>query len=181
MRKKSGKRPLLVYFLTYSLVFLLVAIILHEAAHILVALGIGVAPGEIGFGFYHLSPTVWISKPLPERELLLLYYSGGMASGTVMLALYLFWCMRRYRCSPTPHNWARGLACVAMSIGQLVNGIVEGAFHQFYEMSVALPYTEHALKAEFLLCLAFLGALFIHFLVCPAKAGLWQNNALGKP
>lgn len=124
------------YFFVYLIVYLIAVfigvIIIHESAHFLAALAIGVPFNEIKVGLIGNNPGVTIPDRFNNAPLGIFHYAGGFSAALVLSGVYFLIWYRRYRKKPSFMTWAYG-AITMMAIGiQLGQGYVEGRFHAAY-------------------------------------------------
>jgi len=106
--------------------------IIHEAAHWLTAIIIGIPISEIKIGFYGINPGVSIPQSTPPQYLPYFFYSGGLTSGTLILLLYVFYWIKKYHNMPSTSVWLLSMFTVISITIQLYIGILEGSFYQTY-------------------------------------------------
>ena len=146
----------------FVLVFIL-TIIIHESAHFLTALIIGVSFDEIEIGWIGSNPGVIIPDRFSSAPLGLFYYTGGFSSALVLTCGYFLFWYKRYRYQPSFDTWIYG-AITMMSIGtQLGQGYLEGRFHAAY-----MFYANSLFNVASVVVYGFFAlAMFSHFLFFP--------------
>jgi hypothetical protein len=113
-------------------------IIIHESAHWLTAFFSGVPISEIKFGFYGINPGVSIPSSVSPKVLPYFFYSGGLASGTVLFLIYVFYWVRQYRHLPSLDNWIMSMFTAFSIVIQVYSGILEGKYHEFYGAHISI-------------------------------------------
>ena len=116
----------------YTVVLLVTLVLIHECAHVLTAAFLGVPLQELKVGFWGVSPAVTLPGWFRGTPRIIVYYSGGFFSGTVLAGYYLFQLRRYYFQKPTQYLWAKGLITIALAATQFATGILEGQFHNAY-------------------------------------------------
>ncbi len=120
------------YIFTYLVAVIIGVIIIHESAHFLVALVIGVPFNEIEVGLIGYNPGVTIPDRYNNAPLGIFHYAGGFSAALVFSCVYFLIWYRRYRNKQSLITWAYG-AITMMAIGmQLGQGYFEGRFHAAY-------------------------------------------------
>ncbi|UCE98083.1 MAG: hypothetical protein JSV74_01785 [Dehalococcoidia bacterium] len=161
---------LLAYFIT---VFLL-AIIIHEFAHFLTALTIGVPFSEIEIGWIGYNPGVTIPDRFFNVPLDLFYYSGGFSAAFVLLCGYFLVWYKRYRDNPSFMTWAYSAITMTFIGMQLGQGYLEGRFHAAY-----IFYADSLFNAASLVVYGlFALAMFSHFQFFPITELMGQKREL---
>ena|SRR3972149_3288636 len=105
---------------------------IHEGAHWISALIIGVPISEIDFGWYGLGPGVAIPLSTPTKFLPFFFYSGGMTSAIMILFLYIFYWMRLSYHTPSLTHGVMGFIILFSFVLQLYIGLIEGRYYQDY-------------------------------------------------
>lgn len=160
--------------LAYLITVFVIAIIIHESAHFLAALTIGVPFSEIEIGWIGYNPSVTIPDRFFDVPLGLFYYSGGFSAAFVLLCGYFLVWYRRYRNKPSFTTWAYG-AITMMSIGtQLGQGYLEGRFHAAY-----IYYAGSLFNVASIVVYGFFAlAMLSHFQFFPITKLMGQNREL---
>ena len=73
----------------YTLVMVVALVIIHEAAHILVAMTLGVRFGELKLGFLGINPSVTLPEWFTGTRQTIVHYAGGLTVGVAFLFFYL--------------------------------------------------------------------------------------------
>jgi len=107
-------------------------IIIHESAHWLTAFFSGVPISEIKLVLIGINPAVSIPPSTPPEVLPYFYYSGGLASGTALLLIYVFYWVRQYRRLPSLGNWIMSMFTALSIVRQFYSSILEGKYHESY-------------------------------------------------
>jgi len=150
---------LLLFFIVISIV----AIVVHEAAHVIAALILGVPFNEIEIGFYGISPSVNIPERFINSNLTLYHWGGGITASILLLSTYFLLWFRRYRRTPSPMNSMLGLITIVLACFQLSQGYIEGRFHHAY---ITLAGSiDNPLNLIYLF--AVIASIFIHFTLFP--------------
>jgi hypothetical protein len=157
---------------SYLIAIFIFTIIIHESAHFLAALIIGVPFSEIKIKWIGINPSVTIPDRFFNIPLGLFYYAGGFTSAFVLLCGYFLVWYRRYRDKPSFMTWAYG-AITMMSIGtQLGQCYLEGRFHAAY-----IFYADSLLNVASLVVFGFFAlAMLSHFKLFPTTKLLGQNR-----
>ena len=127
---------------------------LHEGAHWLTAVLLGVAPTEIKIGWYGVGPGVTVPEWFPLEYLPYFRYAGGLSAGIVVLILYIFVWMKLYKENPTRFNWGIGAAIIVSSAFQFALGYMEG--NRFGD------YVRGTLTLQIAVSAVFVAALLFH-------------------
>jgi hypothetical protein len=109
-----------------------IPIIIHEAAHWISAVIIGIPITEIKLGWHSLGPGVSIPLSTPPESLPFFFYSGGITSATIILLLYVFYWMRLYYNISSSTNWIMSIIILFSFVIQLYIGLLEGNYYQDY-------------------------------------------------
>ena len=164
------------YLLAYLIAVFIVTIIIHESAHFLAALTIGVPFSEIEIGWIGNNLGVTIPDRFSSVPLGLFYYAGGFSTAFVLLCGYFLIWYRRYRDKPSFMTWAYG-AIIMMCIGiQLGQGYLEGQFHAAY-----IFYADSLFNVASIVVYGFFAmAMFSHFQFFPITKLKGQKCKLKK-
>jgi len=114
-----------VLVLLYTLAVVVTLVIIHEAAHILTAMVLGVRFGELKLGFMGINPSVTLPEWFTGTRQTVVHYAGGLTVGTVLLLFYLLYWMRKYRRNPSFFTWSLGLITLMLAGIQLATGYLE--------------------------------------------------------
>jgi len=105
-------------------------VILHEGAHFLTALILGVPIANfVWFDPNYLSPVLKSASVGYSIEAQIVGYAGGLVTGTVLLAVLA---LKRAWFKKSLYKWFLGLSIATFGFWQISHGILEGAFHQKY-------------------------------------------------
>ena len=108
----------------------LAAITLHELAHLVAAGILGIDIVSIRwFDPAHIALVIQISPNTNSSLLLPFWYAGGLTAGIVLLSPLV---VRRGWFTQSLKRWTLGLCLATLAFIQLSQGILEGAFHDFY-------------------------------------------------
>ena len=150
------------YLLLYLTGVIIGTIVIHEAAHVLAAVALGVPFAEIELGLYGINPSVTLPERFTGTPLTVFHYAGGLTAAVILLSVYLFYWLRRYRRKPSFLNWSMGLATILFVSMQLAQGYLEGRFHAAY-----IFFAGSLFNPLYVLLYAWaISATFIHFSLC---------------
>ncbi len=151
------------FILFYLIVVVSGTIIIHESAHFLAALAIGVPFNEIEVGLIGNNPGVTIPDRFSDAPLGIFHYAGGFSSAFALICVYFLIWYRRYRNKPSSLIWAYG-AITMMAIGmQLGQGYLEGRFHAAY-----IYYADSLFSiTSIIVYVVFALAMYLHFQFFP--------------
>ena len=135
--------------------------VIHEGAHFLAALALGVPFTEIQIGFIRGNPGITLPERFIDAPLSIYHYVGGLSAAIVLACLYFLLWFRGYRRSPSIFVWCLGLVTITFTGLQLGYGIVEGRFHVAYVYYASSP---SSITNIMLVIFGVLGFL-IHFLI----------------
>jgi len=121
-----------VYLILYTLALVVALVIIHEAAHILTAVVLGVSFNELKLGFMGINPSVTLPEWFTGMRQTIVHYAGGLTVGTIFLIFYLGYWMRKYRRNPSFFNWSLGAVTLMLSAMQFATGYLEGRYHTAY-------------------------------------------------
>ena len=162
------------YLLTYLIGVFVLTIIIHEYAHVLTALIIGVPLNEIELGWIGINPGVTIPDSYSSVSLGLFYYSGGFFTAFVLVCIYYLVWYRKYRNMPSFINWAYGAITMTFIGVQLGQGYLEGRFHSAY-----MFYADSLFNVGSILVYGiFIIAMLYHFQLFPIQKLLEQKRKL---
>ena len=120
------------------------AALVHESAHIVVALFMGIPFNELKIGFSGMNPSVTIPERFTTGNLSILYYSGGLVAAGFLTFIYSYW-YKRYQKKPTFTSWFMGLITIAIAGFHLAQGYTEGRFHSAYIYFSRMPLSPLAI------------------------------------
>jgi len=131
MRSKNRIIILVTVKLVLSLPILIVlVVILHEGAHFVTALIMGVPISHFNwFDPYYLAPVLTSGSTGYPMETKIISYAGGLVTGMLLLAVLI---MKRGWCKQSLYKWFIGLSIATLGFWQISHGVLEGAFHQKY-------------------------------------------------
>ncbi len=117
--------------LALSLPILVVfVVILHEGAHFVTALILGVPIANfVWFDPNYLSPVLKSASVGYSIGAQIVGYAGGLVTGTALLAVLA---LKRAWFKKSLYKWFLGLSIATFGFWQISHGILEGAFHQKY-------------------------------------------------
>jgi len=121
-----------IFLILYTIVIAFTAVIIHETAHVLSAMALGIPFVELQPGFMWINPSIILPEWFTSPHRTIVYYAGGLATGTVLLVLYLWHWMRRYWRQPTFFRWSAGLVTLFFAAVQFAFGYLEGHYHGAY-------------------------------------------------
>lgn len=116
----------------YAVAVAAASVLVHEAAHVVAVLALGVPLGELQLGFLGINPSVTLPEWLTGTPLSIVRYAGGLAAGAGLLFFHLLSWARRYRRSPSFFRWALGAVTIAIAATQFATGCLEGRYHAAY-------------------------------------------------
>ena len=151
------------YIMLYVLALVIVLVVIHEAAHILVAVVLGARFSDLSLGVLGINPSVTLPGWFTGTRQTVVHYAGGLAAGLALLIFYLAYWMRRYRHNPNFFTWSLGLITMMLSAMQFATGYLEGRYHTAYiigAMSFLSP-------TDVLIYGWTISALFFHSSLCP--------------
>jgi len=152
-----------IFLILYTIVIAFTAVIIHETAHVLLAMALGIPFVELQPGFMWINPSIILPEWFTSPHRTIVYYAGGLATGTVLLVLYLWHWMRQYWRNPTFFRWCLGLVTLTLVSVQFAFGYLEGHYHGAYitgAMSLFSP-------ANLLVYGCAVPAVFFHLALCP--------------
>jgi hypothetical protein len=107
-------------------------LIIHEVAHWITAIVIGVPASEIKFGWHVMGPGISIPLSTSPESLPYFFYSGGISTAIIIVFLYIFYWMRIYYRNPSATNWIMSMFIFFSFTFQLYIGLLEGKYYQNY-------------------------------------------------
>ncbi|MFC1965719.1 hypothetical protein ACFLWI_02060 [Chloroflexota bacterium] len=150
------------YFFAYFITVIISVIIIHESAHFLAALAIGVPFNEIKVGLIGTNPGITIPERFSNAPLGIYHYAGGFLPALLLSFVYILW-YRKYRKKPSNITWDYGTITISVIGMQLAQGYVEGRFHAAYILYSGSPF--NVLIIFEVVIVAF--AIFIHYQLFP--------------
>jgi len=153
------------YVMLYTLAMVVVMVVLHESAHILAAMALGVRFGELKLGFMGINPSVTLPEWFTGTKQTVVHYAGGLTAGAVFLLFYLMYWMRRYRHNPNFFIWSLGAVTLMLSAMQFATGYLEGRYHTAY-ITGAMVFLS---PTDILTYSWAFAAVFFHAALCPWK------------
>lgn len=164
----------IVRLLAYLIGVFAFTIIIHEYAHVISALMIGVPLNEIELGWIGINPGVTLPSRFSSIPLDLFYYSGGFFTAFVLVCIYYLVWYRKYRNMPSFINWAYGAITMTFIGVQLGQGYLEGRFHSAY-----MFYADSLFNVGSILVYGFfILAMLYHFKFFPIQKILGQKRKL---
>lgn len=158
-----NRRKIILISSLYLFGLIVTVTIVHEAAHFVAALFIGVPFSEIEIGFYGINPSMTIPERFAGSNLSVLHYAGGLTPAVILISVYLLYWYRRFRRVPSKINWLMGLITITIAGFQLSQGYNEGRFHAAY-----IYYTGSFFNVLYIpIILLVIAAILIHFTLCP--------------
>lgn len=122
------------------LVLLIVTVLVHELAHLVTAVSLGIPVAEFTlFEPTKLAPVMYMSNVETTWNVSLVGYAGGLATGGLWLLIYLELFIRRRLSEAGPGWWLAGLAVATLAAWQLGQGFIEGGFPEAYLMDPGNP------------------------------------------
>lgn len=89
-----------VYRVLYAVVIVVASIIVHEAAHIVAAMALGVPFNELQLGFLGINPCVTLPEWFTGTPRTIVHYAGGLTAGVGLSLFYLLYWVKKYRRNP---------------------------------------------------------------------------------
>lgn len=151
------------YLMLYTLALVFAVVIIHEAAHILSAMALGVRFVELQPGFMGINPSVTLPEWFAGTCRTIVYYAGGLTAGMVLLLFCLCYWMPKYWHNPTFFHWLLGVVTFMLAAVQFAFGYLEGRYHGAYiigAMSFLSPTDALAYGWA-------IAAVFFHSALCP--------------
>jgi len=121
-----------IYLMLYTLALAVVLVVIHEAAHILTAMVLGVRFVELQLGFMGINPSITLPEWFTGTRQTVVHYAGGLTASVGLLLFYLLYWVRKYRCNPSFFCWSLGAVTVMLAAIQLASGYLEGRYHGAY-------------------------------------------------
>jgi hypothetical protein len=157
------KYRILILSLVILAVILIADTLIHEMGHLLAALALGVPLNKIKIAFVGINPGFKIPDMLSSTGLSIYQYAGGAFAAIVLLCVYLFLWLRKYRSRPTLLTWVVGLIILGLCGEEIGNSLVEGHFHAAY-----LYYANSSFAPTTMIMVAFMViGLVFHFILFP--------------
>jgi hypothetical protein len=152
-----------IHILAYTLVLGVALVTIHEAAHILTAMVLGVRFDELTLGFMGINPSVTLPKWFTGTQQTIVHYTGGLTVGAAFLLFYLVYWVRKYYRSPTFFIWSLGLITLMTAATQFATGYLEGRYHTAYIIG-AMTFLS---PTDVLSYSWAISAVFFHSALCP--------------
>lgn len=154
-----------VWFIWIGYIFsiTIIMIVIHEAAHVISALILGVPIGEITIELYGINPSVVLPERFINSNLTLYHWSGGITAGVSFLLLYFLFWLRRFQSKPSTMSSILGLSTIVFATFQFAHGYIEGRFHHAYIVlagSINNPL-------NIIIYIAVIASFFIHLSLFP--------------
>ena len=162
MKLKMSRRTS-VHIVLYLISVAAISVVVHEAAHIIAACVLGVPFAELKLGFYGINPSVTLPAWFTGTPRLIVYYAGGLVPGLILLFMYLFYWMRRYRRQPAILSWSLGLVTIVLAAMQLAIAYMEGHYHEAYINNAGSLFS----PTNILVCGFMVAAFFLHSALSP--------------
>ncbi len=159
--------PLIAYFFGA----LIIMTVIHEGAHAISALILGVPVSEITIRSYGINPAVVIPERFINSNLTLYYWSGGITAGVSFLAVYFLVWFRKFQRTPSISNSMLGLITFVVATVQLAQGYFEGRFHHAYIVSSGSMFN----PLNNIIYIIVIASIFIHFSLFPMSK-IKENN-----
>jgi len=150
------------FLMLYTLALAFVMVVIHEAAHVLSAMVLGVRFVELQPGFMGMNPSVTLPEWFTSTRRAIVYYAGGLTTGMVLLLFYLCYWMRKYCHNPTFFYWLMGLVTLMFAAVQLAFGYLEGSYHLAYIIGAMSFFS----PADLLAYGWAFSAIFFHSALC---------------
>jgi len=157
------KRKVILVSSSYFLGLIIAVTIVHEVAHVVAALVIGVPFSEIEIGFYGINPSVTIPERFISSNLSIFYYAGGLAPVLILLFIYLLYWYRKYHRESSFMTWFMGAITIAAAGFQIAQGYNEGRFHAAYIHYAGSLFNILQINILALVIIAIL----THIILCP--------------
>jgi len=152
-----------IYLMFYMLALAFIVVIIHEAAHILAAMALGVRFVELQLGFMGINPSVTLPGWFTGTRQTVVHYAGGLTAGMALLLFYLGYWMRKYRWNPTFFSWSLGLITLLLAAMQFATGYLEGRYHAAYIIGATVVLS----PTDILTYSWTVSAVFFHSSLCP--------------
>ena len=152
-----------IYLIVYTLALAFIGVIIHETAHILSAMVLGVRFVEIQLGFMGINPSVTLPEWFTDTRQAVVHYAGGLTAGMALLLFYLCYWMRKYWRHPTFFNWSLGLVTFMLAAVQFASGYLDGRYHGAY-ITGAMSFFS---PVDLLAYGWVVSAIFFHSALCP--------------
>lgn len=111
-------------------ILVILVVILHEGAHFLTALLLGIPISYFSwFDPYYLAPVLTSGYTGYSVEMEIINYVGGLATGMLLLVILV---LKRGLFKQSIYKWFLGLSVAAFGFWQISQGILEGAYHDTY-------------------------------------------------
>jgi len=115
----------------FSLLLLfLLTVVLHEGAHYIAALILGIPIAHFTwFDPSYFAPAFFTRFTEHTTRMMIVGYAGGLVTGILLLAILL---LKRAWFKQSLYRWLLGFYVVMFGFWEICQGILEGAFHQAY-------------------------------------------------
>lgn len=153
------------YMALYIVLIVIALAVIHEAAHILMAVIRGIPFNELKLGLRGINPSVTLPRWAGDDTRIIFFYAGGLTTGAIFLLGYLLYWVRKYRRQPSLLYWATGLTTVMLAAEQFAAGYLEGRYHSVYILSATALLS----PSDILIWGCVTTALFGHFSLCPPR------------
>lgn len=159
---------LLTVKLFFSLIALLIlTIVIHEGAHYITAVILGVPIQSFTLFDPHYFAPIFVSGATEYTwEVMVVSYAGGLVTGLLLLAILVF---KRNWFKQSLYRWFLGFYIATFASWQLSNGILEGAFHEMYSSGATSIFS---LSSCIGLASALLGMIVYYWLFVPGLNAL---------
>ncbi|MFO7772502.1 MAG: hypothetical protein R6V59_00905 [Dehalococcoidia bacterium] len=147
----------------YTIVIAAASVLIHEAAHVVAALTLGVPFDELRFGFLGINPSVTLPEWFTGTPRTVVHYAGGLTAGAGLLFYDLLYWVRRYRRSPYVFGWFLGAVTSVFAAMQFATGYLEGRYHGAYIIGVMSFFS----LTDLLMYGWAISAVSFHSALCP--------------
>ncbi len=131
----------IMYSIAYLIAIIIGMTIIHEAAHFIAALAIGVPLNEIKLGLIKGNPGITLPDRFSSAPLAIVHYAGGFSAAAVLISIYFILWFRRHRLQPSRLVWVLGFITLGLTGEEIGNAVVEGRFHAAYIYYVNSPFS----------------------------------------
>ena len=144
------------------LILFVITVIIHEGAHYITALILGISIAHFTwFDPNYFAPVFLSASKGYTTGMTIVSYAGGLVTGVLLLSILI---LKRNWFKQSMDGWLLGFYVVTFGFWQICQGILEGAFHQTYILNAAnllFSPTHYIGYAS-----AFLG-MFLYWLLMP--------------